>query len=448
MPSIFKRKKDRGKSGTSYVFEYTDHLGRRRREKGFPDKAETMKLAAEREHQCNLRRKGLIDVQEEESKRRKQTSIEQHLLAFEKSISRGDNTADYAQMTVNRVRRIVDEAGIEKAADIDYESVEQVLTEWIESGVFGRKTYNHYLQAMDQFCKWLCHGQRKILTSNPIEGMRRLNTEVDVRHPRRALKPEEFALLVQSARASDKSIQCFTGEDRARIYLTSFFTGLRRKEIASLTPRSFDLEASPPTVTVDAACSKHKRKDVLPLHDDFVAMLGEWLSDIEPDQVLFPHLAKRRTWRMVKLDLESVGIPYETNEGIADFHAAGRHTHITELLRNGVSLPQARELARQSDVRTTMKYTHIGIDDQAKAVQRLPSSRFGLQTNGDSVSHSGQHPNVSDGPAESEKCQKAIAEPGASTKESQRVTAEMPPMNGIDPKRSKTQNGFDSRRLH
>jgi hypothetical protein len=44
---------------------------------------------------------------------------------------------------------------------------------------------------------------------------------------------------------------------------------------------------------------------------------------------------------MVKKDLKRVGIPYETPEGIADFHAAGRHTHVTELLRNGATVPQA-----------------------------------------------------------------------------------------------------------
>ena len=75
---------------------------------------------------------------------------------------------------------------------------------------------------------------------------------------------------------------------------------------------------------------------------------------------------------MVKKDLEVAGIPYETPEGIADFHAAGRHTHITELLRNGATLAEARELARHTDVRQTMKYTHIGIHDQAKALSGLP----------------------------------------------------------------------------
>ncbi len=75
---------------------------------------------------------------------------------------------------------------------------------------------------------------------------------------------------------------------------------------------------------------------------------------------------------MVRRDLERIGIPYETDDGIADFHAAGRHTHITELLRNGASLPEAKELARHSDIKTTMKYTHFGINDQARAVAALP----------------------------------------------------------------------------
>ena len=88
---------------------------------------------------------------------------------------------------------------------------------------------------------------------------------------------------------------------------------------------------------------------------------------------LFPKLAKRRTWLMVKKDLERVGIAYRNEDGIADFHSAGRHTHITELLRNGASVLEAKQLARHSDVRTTMKYTHISLDDQAKALRSLPA---------------------------------------------------------------------------
>src|SRR5690606_37973464 len=121
----------------------------------------------------------------------------------------------------------------------------------------------------------------------------------------------------------------------------------------------------------EATVSKHRRKDVLPLHPELVAMLKEWLTDLAPSDPLFPELGRRRTWLMVKKDLERAGVAYKTAEGVADFHAAGRHTHITELLRNGASLPEAKELARHSDVNMTMRYTHIGIHDQARALRGL-----------------------------------------------------------------------------
>jgi len=87
---------------------------------------------------------------------------------------------------------------------------------------------------------------------------------------------------------------------------------------------------------------------------------------------LFAKLGNRKTWLMVRKDLERAGIAYKTDEGIADFHAAGRHTHITELLSNGATVPEARELARHSDVRMTMRYTHVTLEDQARAIQSLP----------------------------------------------------------------------------
>ncbi len=58
---------------------------------------------------------------------------------------------------------------------------------------------------------------------------------------------------------------------------------------------------------------------------------------------------------MVKKDLERLGIRYRHEQNrVADFHAAGRHTHVTELLRNGATLFEARELARHSDINMTM----------------------------------------------------------------------------------------------
>ena len=372
MASIYKRKQDAGRKRQAWYVCYKDHEGRKRTKKGFTDKKETELLAAKLELEAMRRREGLIDPEEERQAERRKAPLQGHLEAFETSLFK--TTGKHVGLTMTRVRRIIDDAGMKTPADIDIESVEAVLFEMMEAGEIGHKTYNHYVAAMNQFCQWMVPRRMAV---NPLQGIEKLNTEVDVRHPRRALAPEEFQQLLGSARSSGIEIQCFTGEERARIYTISYMTGLRRKEIASLTPRSFQLDDTPPTVTVVAACSKHRRTDVLPLHKEFVPLLREWLQGIAPDAPLFPKLANRRTWLMVKKDLDRIGIPYVTHEGIADFHAAGRHTHITELLRNGASLPEAKELARHSDVKMTMKYTHIGINDQHRAVKKLPWEDIG-----------------------------------------------------------------------
>ncbi|QDV22479.1 hypothetical protein Q31a_07650 [Aureliella helgolandensis] len=49
---------------------------------------------------------------------------------------------------------------------------------------------------------------------------------------------------------------------------------------------------------------------------------------------------KKLACLMVQTDLERTGIDYRTEEGIADFHTAGRHSHLMESLRSGVTVPQ------------------------------------------------------------------------------------------------------------
>ena len=368
MASIFKRSRRRNEP---YLIQYVDHLGKRRTAKGYTDKGLTEELAAKLESEARLRQTGMIDPLQDRIAEQKQTDIELQLAAFEESLS--DNSPKYVKLTMTRVRRIVKDGGFATLVGIEGEQVQGVLRSLRKSDGIGHRTYNHYIQAFDTFCNWCVVTKR--LLSNPILGLERLNTAVDVRHARRALSAEEFNMLLQSARGSRMRIQGFSGEQRARIYTLSYMTGLRKKEIASLTPRSFKLNVSPATVTVEAACSKHRRKDVLPLHPELVGMLRQWLQGLEPTEKLFPLLDRKKTWLMVRKDLERVGIPYETEDGIADFHAAGRHTHITELLRNGASLPEAKELARHSDINMTMRYTHIGMDDRAKAVANLPSPK-------------------------------------------------------------------------
>ena len=189
------------------------------------------------------------------------------------------------------------------------------------------------------------------------------------------LKEDKFSQLIKSARERGKSIQPFDGEQRARIDLLSYMTGIRPKESGSLSPWSFDLDSDSPTVTVEAATSKLRKKEVQPLHPELVVALREWTHCLKPADKLFPNLERCKAWLMVKQVLERVGMPSENHDGVADFHTAGGHTHITELLRNGATLPEAQKLARHSDIKLTMRYVHIGLGDQVKAVRTCQTVR-------------------------------------------------------------------------
>ena len=321
------------------------------------------------ELESRQRRLGLVDSNEERRQEELNSSVELHLNDFEKSLRAKDASPKHIKLTMARIRKIVSGCEFERLRQIKADEVEMFLMDLRDAGEIGYRTYNHYLQAIDSWCNWMV--DRRRMDRNPLSGIPRLNAALDVRHPRRALTLEEISQLLASARSSGETIQCYSGEERARIYTIAYMTGLRRNEIASLKLSSFDLDSNQPTVTVEAKSSKHRKKDLLPLHPDLASLLLKWTKDLKPNEPLFPKLGKRRTWLMVKKDLERVGIPYQTEDGIADFHAAGRHTHITELLRSGASLPEARELARHSDVRMTMRYTHISLDDQAKALRAL-----------------------------------------------------------------------------
>ncbi len=372
MASIFKIGGDEAGRNEPYVFDYRAANGKIKRKKGFTDFRLTEQLAAKLEDEVRLITSGLVDPEQELLAEHRTRPIEEQVTAFDEHLKRCKRSPKYRKQTLGRIRKVIAGAKITTLATLKLERVEEYLQELQEKENYGPKTINHYGQGMKGFCQVLVRNNR--LAVNPLRGLRPLNAAVDVRHRRRALTAGERKKLINSARQSHKQVQGYDGELRARLYEIAGLTGLRRRELASLTPASFDLASPQPTLTVEAACSKHRRTDTLPLHPRLIAVLPAWLNGLKRTDRMFPGLETKKTWLMVKKDLERAGIEYETAAGIADFHASGRHTFITELLRNGATLAETRELARHGDFRMTALYTHIGLDDQAKALAALPDA--------------------------------------------------------------------------
>jgi integrase len=235
----------------------------------------------------------------------------------------------------------------------------------------GVVTSNHYLVAVKAFSKWLVKDRRT--AADPLAHLTRQNADVDLRHQRRALREDAFGRFVE-ATAAGKAFRGLTGADRLVLYTLAANTGFRAGELASLAPGSFDLDAAPPTVTVEAAYSKHRREDVQPLRADVAAMMRQYLDGRGRDEPLWPGTWSEAGAEMVRLDLAAAGIPYQDDGGrVFDFHAL-RGQFISLLAARGVHPKVAQHLARHSAINLTMDYyTHLDVLDVTGALDKLPA---------------------------------------------------------------------------
>jgi integrase/recombinase XerD len=231
-------------------------------------------------------------------------------------------------------------------------------------------------------------------SENPFRFMAKGNVELDGRHVRRAVTADEFSRLLAAAQKGS-SYRGLVGSDRAMLYLVAGTTGLRASELASLTTASFSLDADTPTVTVEAAYSKHRRRDEVPLHPGLITELRPWLGTKTTDTPLWGGKWAKQfsAAAMIRRDLDAaraawIGeavsgkekeqreksefLKYRDDCGeVVDFHAL-RHTFVTNLVNAGVMPKDAKELARHSTITLTMdRYAHVGIRDIVAAVAKL-----------------------------------------------------------------------------
>jgi integrase/recombinase XerD len=301
--------------------------------------------------------------------------LSEHVQDWRKSLFDRGATRDYAELSVSRVSRILRGIGARFWSELDANRVSAFLASLREDGPSGGlsiESTNHYLRRMKQFARWMVKSQRA--PENPLDCLALQNSRTDRRHVRRALTKNELLHLLKTTRSGES--RCgMSGEERYWLYRLAVETGLRASELRSLTWASFDLHGAPPTVTVRAAHSKHRRDDSLPLKAATAESLACWRDasgEAGADCRIFAN-APAMTARMLRGDLRAAEIPYRDASGrVFDFHAF-RHTFITNLARGGVHPKTAQALARHSTITLTMdRYSHTVIGEQAGALSTLP----------------------------------------------------------------------------
>jgi integrase len=366
--------------------------------------------------------------------------VAEHLADYKAHLQAKRNTEKHVALQMGRIESLCDACHFRRLTEIQASAVDTFLADARTIGIaivdaagkpvadvdgnpkrrkIGVATSNHHLAAIRSFTRWLVRDRR--LPSDPLSHLSRLNPKADVKRERRPLEPDEFAAFIAAARAN-KPFRGLSGESRVLLYLVAANTGLRASELASLTVASFDLDAKPATVTVEAAYSKHRRRDVLPLRADLVDLLCPFLATFNSEASSVPHNGRSThgdpeaessvesdttprlwagTWversaRMLRRDLTAARdkwlkdaetdaaerkrrertkwLCYRDEAGrVFDFHAL-RHQFISNLARGRVHVKEAQQLARHSTITLTMDcYTHLGIVDLTSALDVLPA---------------------------------------------------------------------------
>ena len=347
---------------------YRDENGVERRVPLATDKSAAQAMLNELIKKVERRASGVVDRYDDHRKR----PIQEHLVDFERNLKCKGGTLEHARNVVFRCRQIITGCQIRFVSELNSSRIQVFLAGLRESGR-SIQTSNHYLRAIKQFTRWLVKDRRA--GDDPLAFIPMLNVSTDRRHDRRPLTEVELTALLNVA-SNGPVVLRMTGQDRAMLYTVAAYTGLRASELASLTPESFRLDDVPPTVTVQAAYSKHRRQDVLPLHASLVSQIRPWLARKPACEPAWPGTwAKgKRAGKMLQHDLEAAGIPYVDEYGLyADFHSL-RHTFITNMVKAGVNPKTAQSLARHSTIDLTMNvYTSLTVHDQASALASLPA---------------------------------------------------------------------------
>jgi integrase len=331
-----------------------------------------------------------------------------HLDDWKAALLAKGNTERHAELVTSRARKAFDACGfrfwteisasrlqarvaaLREGRDIDFPPAAGSAGRRVRRGICAQ-TYNFYLQAAKQFCRWMVRDGRA--SESPLAHLQGVNVKGDRRHDRRPLSADELRSLLDATEHGPARFG-MTGEARSLLYRLAVETGLRAGELRSLTRASFILDGDEPSVTIAAAYAKNRRQDTLPLRRGTAKLLSAHFAVKAPAAIAFNMPVRTEVIRMWRADLadarrawleicgsgaerrkreESSFLVYQDDAGrVADFHAL-RHTFISNLANGGVHPKTAQALARHSTITLTMdRYTHVRREDFGAALDVLP----------------------------------------------------------------------------
>jgi integrase len=307
-------------------------------------------------------RGGVIDESRAKAAAAGRTDIWEHFVAWDAHLMNKGNTPKHSMQHRNRVEVLLELAGVSVLAEIAPERIQAALTQ-----IKTPQTARGYLTALRGFVRWCCRTGR--LSADPIAAVER-PAVAGKTFRRQPISEDELEALLRVT-ATREARTPFCGVDRAMYYRLMAYTGLRRSEALSLTPESFMglARGIVSYVVVEAAYSKHRRRDEIPLRRDLADLLRNWLKDKDANQGVFHVSRWANLNRIFHADCAAAGILPAPGMRLG-IHSL-RRFFITAVVRAG-GLAVGQELARHLTLALTKEYTDLGMTDLEKGLAGLP----------------------------------------------------------------------------
>ena len=407
---IYKAKKSSGKSVKYYV-ELHDHLGTRRRFAGFTDYHATRTYAHNLERLISFKVAGcifdaeitsfieslpkrtitrLISIGLLDPKTNEKASplmiahktkplrssyvvfeVTGGLLAdYKEHLESKELSKNHVKVSIGNCANLISGEKWSFLSDITPQAVNSYINHARSSGVSVRKINSNIL-SLKGFCTWLC--KQGVIDVSPLKDIAKLKVKSGKVVTRRALSRVEIDKLLNGVYSNDNTHYGLSSFERGLVYEVALTTGLRYNEIRTLVRADFDFSRQ--IITLQGKNAKNGHTAALPLKPTLCDKIEAHFTSNQalPQARAFGGMRGGAGAKMIKVDLEAVGLEYSNDMGKADFHSL-RHTFCTMLAKSGVQPQVAQRLMRHSSVDLTMNfYTHILIEDKAEAISQLPS---------------------------------------------------------------------------
>ena len=389
MGSIYKRGDRQNGKGVWYA-SYMDESGKRVVfSTGVRDKTNAQLILNQREAEVAKRRHGIVDASTERIKSQSSRRIAEHISEFLGALQTAGRSDVHQRETGRHIGIAVTWCEFQRLSDLTSEKVEAYAQHRRQEGKSAR-TIQASLGALKQFSKWCVDTGR--LQVDPLRAVHKPNPKSDPRLRRRMILPREWPWI---ATATEQEPQRYglTGEQRLLVYRLAIETGLRAKELQSLTRGRFHLSGTTAFVVVPGAGTKNRKDAKQYISQSLAADLKRFIARKTSAAVVFGIRDLHRLSDAIRADLAAAKrlyiaaatTPDEKIEREADsflaakneegeeltFHSL-RHTCGAWLAIQGEPVKLIQDVMRHSTVELTIgTYGHLLPLSYTQAAQRL-----------------------------------------------------------------------------